>query len=80
MLSRNLIFPAKPKLATEESIAVNVFKYLISFDYTEQRQKLTLNCNMAIVSFHSTDQSIWIQSQEILTLAIYIPTLIKIGL
>ena len=42
VLSQNLTSPAKQKLATEESIVVNVFKYLISFDYDYRKSKTYL--------------------------------------
>ena len=39
VLSRNLTSHAKRKLATEKSIAIKVFKYLISFDYNCRKSK-----------------------------------------
>ena len=42
VLSQNLTFPAKQKLATEESIVINGFKYLISFDYNCRKLKTYL--------------------------------------
>ena len=33
VFSRNMTSPAKQKIATKESLAVKIFKYLIAFDY-----------------------------------------------
>ena len=66
---------AKQKLATEESIAVKVFKYLMWVIITAGSLKLTLKCNISFLSFHNTVQSLCIRSQEILTKVIYLPKL-----
>ena len=67
--------PAMLKIATEEFIPEKVFKYLICFYYNCKKLKVDLNFRMSMISFHYTVQSLWIQSQEILILAIYLPKL-----